>query len=795
MPTLFEIIAAPGSDLRMLERRGLTSAEWQDRNNGLGGWLNIGNRSGMRTTEAGSYAMVAPVFACVRARADALGSMPLRVGNAQDEILDAGPLVDLVEQPAPGLTTRNFWRATETHLLLFGRSHWHINALPGGQPVKIDPLHPLLMQAQRDPVTGGLAGWLYTPPGSSRQERLTTDEVHTIVDPDYENPADPFSGLSPRKAAAMAIRQYFAADVANQASLDNGVALDVILAIDPNVSLTEEQYLRVKEQFRERQSGVENRRKTFVLEGGAKVHQMSANYTDMEFSELKKMSRTDICAVFNVPPSVCGYFDDSNYAHANSAEESFWLRTILPRAAWLAEEFERAIVSRFERDRSLGMTMAQRRAMTPRDHMGRSFARSTRQSNKNQLYCWFDASGIPAVQRAMAQQADAATKWVALGVPLSDFMHAHDVGYARHPWQKTWWRDPFKIDAREDAESQLDDPAGPSADDLTLEDGPTQQGLPADGKRSLLPDTRDLSEKQKAAIWQMHRRSYLSLEKTLQSKVRGHFNELRNETLRNLEREAPQLKALGKQVIQRDVIGRILFDVFKADNTLVARVGPLIREAVRLGGNQAMQEAADATGKAQADLFRIEDPRVIEKIKARTQAMARVNHTLRRKISESLAQGVQENETTAQLADRVRKQFNFANARARTIAMTEVGAGVEEARQEGRTQAGTPMKSWLWSRKETGRHWHFDTETATTQTPVANDSPFTIAKTGSQAMGPRLSGEAKDDINCGCSTLSRYPGDSLKAVIDRYMTRGFLTYEQLLQRDAQASQTQDVKKP
>ena len=328
-----------------------------------------------------------------------------------------------------------------------------------------------------------------------------------------------------------------------------------------------------------------------------------------------------------------------------------------------------------------------------------------------------------------------------------------------------------------------------------LEDGPAQQSLPAGGKRSLLPDTRDLSEKQKAAIWQMHRRSYLSLEKAMRSKVQGHFNELRNETLRNLEREAPQLKALSKDVIQRDVIGRILFDVFAADNKLVARVGPLIREAARLGGNQAMQEAADATGKSKADPFRIEDPRLVEKIKARTQTMARVNHTLRRKISESLAQGVQENETTAQLADRVRKQFNFANARARTIAMTEVGAGVEEARQEGRTQAGTPLKSWLWSRKETGRHWHFDTETATTQTPVSNDNPFTIAKTGSQAMGPRLSGEARDDINCGCSTLSRYPGDSMKAVIDRYMTRGFLTYEQLLQRDAQASQTQDIKTP
>jgi hypothetical protein len=170
-----------------------------------------------------------------------------------------------------------------------------------------------------------------------------------------------------------------------------------------------------------------------------------------------------------------------------------------------------------------------------------------------------------------------------------------------------------------------------------------------------------------------------------------------------------------------------------------------------------------------------------------------VNHTLRRKLTESLAQGVQENETTDQLAERIRKQFNFAGSRARAIAMTEVGAAVEEARQAGRSQAGTPMKSWLWSRKETGREWHFQTEQNTSDSPIPNSQKFTIAETNSQADAPRLSGVAKDDVNCGCTTLSRFPGDSLKAVLDRYVTRGFLSYEDLLKRDAQANQTQDVK--
>jgi hypothetical protein len=134
----------------------------------------------------------------------------------------------------------------------------------------------------------------------------------------------------------------------------------------------------------------------------------------MEFAELKRMSRTDVCAAFNVPPAVCGFFEDANYSYANAAEESFWTRTVLPRAAWLAEEFQEAIVSRFESDRSLAMAQAVTRAMSPRDCMGRGFGRATPIRQGRKLYAWFDSSSIPAVQAAQAGLADAAAKWVAL---------------------------------------------------------------------------------------------------------------------------------------------------------------------------------------------------------------------------------------------------------------------------------------------------------------------------------------------------------------------------------------------
>jgi len=91
-----------------------------------------------------------------------------------------------------------------------------------------------------------------------------------------------------------------------------------------------------------------------------------------------------------------------------------------------------------------------------------------------------------------------------------------------------------------------------------------------------------------------------------------------------------------------------------------------------------------------------------------------------------------------------------------------VGKAVETAQHEGRKQAGVPLKSWLWSRKETGRPTHHQTETMTMSEPVPLDQNFVIGTTGVTCPHPRATGRPEHDINCGCTTISRYPNDSVR---------------------------------
>ncbi|MEO0966226.1 MAG: hypothetical protein AAFY08_14045 [Planctomycetota bacterium] len=71
---------------------------------------------------------------------------------------------------------------------------------------------------------------------------------------------------------------------------------------------------------------------------------------------------------------------------------------------------------------------------------------------------------------------------------------------------------------------------------------------------------------------------------------------------------------------------------------------------------------------------------------------------------------------------------------------------------------------------------------------MANDADFSVP--GDDRLSPatcphpRATGDPGHDVNCGCTTLARYPGDDVKAVLARYAARGFVTLDQLNRKDA-----------
>jgi len=170
-------------------------------------------------------------------------------------------------------------------------------------------------------------------------------------------------------------------------------------------------------------------------------------------------------------------------------------------------------------------------------------------------------------------------------------------------------------------------------------------------------------------------------------------------------------------------------------------------------------------------------------LRQREIRIAGANQTLRKRLAKRMADVLDEGGDERAVAEAIRKEFNFAGTRANTIARTEIGAVVEQGRALGREQSGVPLKSWLWSRKEDGRSTHAATERQSMANPIQAGEDFTIAGTSVTAPHPRATGLPSHDVNCGCTAISRFPGDKARDVVSRLLRTGFLTYDQLTTRD------------
>jgi len=101
--------------------------------------------------------------------------------------------------------------------------------------------------------------------------RVKADEVHTIIDPNFEDPDNPFEGLSPRQAVANAIGQFYKADIANEASLRNGVEPGGIVKTDqvPSQQQINDAQAKLDEQY----SRPVNRKRPLFMWGGMEWQQ------------------------------------------------------------------------------------------------------------------------------------------------------------------------------------------------------------------------------------------------------------------------------------------------------------------------------------------------------------------------------------------------------------------------------------------------------------------------------------------------------------------------------------------
>lgn len=186
-------------------------------------------------------------------------------------------------------------------------------------------------------------------------------------------------------------------------------------------------------------------------------------------------------------------------------------------------------------------------------------------------------------------------------------------------------------------------------------------------------------------------------------------------------------------------------------------VDPLLEQVIQA---EIRPVAADVMGEVAAVLLELVPAEArtfpapsFEAQVARLEARVRdMTLDVARQVGDSLREGTHAGESVDKLADRVGRTFTANEARARTIARTEVVSSVNgaEAEQIGElTRRGLAFdKRWLATRDERTRPSHAEADGQV----VASDQPFVVG--GSELAFPGdPNGPAGEVINCRCTTV------------------------------------------
>jgi len=590
------------------------------------------------------------VYACINAIAQSISGVSLlfKTGTRKDpKVVESHRLVDLFETPNPMMSGSQLIEATFVYLGLTGEAFYIAERKSERDiPQEIWVFHPSRFQEVVEAKTGLITGWLY-----SKGEKKVPLERHEVIFFRYFNPYHDYRGLAPLQAARAGIEQDYWAGRYNTAFFKNSAQPGGVLETSGN--LTDEEYQRVLAQWQDRHGGASKAHAIALLEGGLSYKQTGLSQKDMDFLEQRKWNREEIMAAFKVPKGELGIYEDVNYATAKTQRKLFWENTLLPKMAL----FEFVLWSQLLRPLEGGRVWAE-----------------------------FDYAGIGALQEDRKDLVECAHKLWSMGVPLNTANEYLGLGLPAVEGGDTGYL-PFNLT--------------PVGENISPPEKSIPYPLPANRAGAvgpILPPAAPVLLVQGfegEAYWKTYLSLHTALEKKFEGKVRRFFFGQRKRQLRRLEEH------LGRGLVRELAVESLLLDPEVENGLLKKLVWPLYLDIGTAAGQALLAELG-----ADPELFTLVDSPAMAALENKLIKVVGINDTVREQLRDTLIEGLGKMETTAELMDRVRKVYNFAQSRALTIARTETGQAAGAARDAAMGQMQVVKHRWVTAGDEHVRQSH-----------------------------------------------------------------------------------------
>ena len=251
------------------------------------------------------------VHACIRAVADIVASVPLVVlkerGNRESAVGDNHPLQKLLNQPTGKMTARQLRARFAVDFLGYGNSMFHLEragATGTGRIIGIRSINPEALQsvwvdADGDPARYDYSDW------SGIVRNAPVDDVLHFRDLDMPRPYFPDVFGYPRGATAIQsiVADNEATNYVRQVVSNDGTPTFAVILSD---EATSDDALSMQQRYTAR-TVERGKRGAPAFFGAVKdIKPLGFTLNDLEFPDLRRVSREDICAAFGVDPRMIG---------------------------------------------------------------------------------------------------------------------------------------------------------------------------------------------------------------------------------------------------------------------------------------------------------------------------------------------------------------------------------------------------------------------------------------------------------------------------------------------------------
>lgn len=306
-----------------------------------GGLLWLPGGGGTQSKVAGDAAQsIASVYAAVHAYADSISSMDLAVVQKGAEEFEPAPhyLNDIL-----GLTfnkEENSQQAVAylvSSLELQGNAYSQIRYNRAGRVIEIIPQHPEDVVPQRTDdekfyKINGFTGYL-----------PDREAIHVHINYDRKQ----LRGISPLAYADRCLSLAVSMESFASRFFGDGARPDI--ALEHPGKLTQEQQKQILENFRATLTGA-GEKKTALLHGGLKLHQLTISPEDSQFLESRRFTVNEIARFFSLPASrIGGDRSSGTYANLEQDQQAFLLHSIKPVCRMFEREFTRKLLTPIER--------------------------------------------------------------------------------------------------------------------------------------------------------------------------------------------------------------------------------------------------------------------------------------------------------------------------------------------------------------------------------------------------------------------------------------------------------------